>query len=126
MSGMCPPFGDPSFMRASEISQAENCDSGHVEERVEVDMARLIASRRVLAIMKYGLGTGCPTSSQVRTYKDVTSQDVTRESPNTTSRVVVAVLAWVSPCGVWHFPLFHVSSLIILYWQPTSLGLRIL
>lgn len=108
MSGMCPPFGDPSFMRASEISQAENCDSGHVEERVEVDMARLIASRRVLAIMKYGLGTGCPTSSQVRTYKDVTSQDVTRESPNTTSRVVVAVLAWVSPC--WTVNLLVISS----------------
>lgn len=56
MSGMCPPFGDPSFMRASEISQAENCDSGHVGERVEVDIARLMASRRVLAIMNQAVG----------------------------------------------------------------------
>jgi len=45
ISGMCPPFGDPSLMRASEISQAKNVDSGEC-----VDMARLIASRRVLAI----------------------------------------------------------------------------
>jgi hypothetical protein len=55
-SGMCPPFGDPSFMRASEISQAENCNSGHVEEGVDVDITRLMASRRVLAIMNQGVG----------------------------------------------------------------------
>jgi hypothetical protein len=55
-------------MRASEISQAENCDSGHVEERVDVDIARLMARRRVLAIMnQVGMGARL-------VYKDVTSQ----------------------------------------------------
>lgn len=45
-------------MRASEISQAENCDSGHVEERVDVDIVRLMASRRVLAIMNQVVNMG--------------------------------------------------------------------
>jgi hypothetical protein len=56
-------------MRASEISQAENCDSGHVEERVDVDIARLMARRRVLAIMNQAVGMGARL-----VYKDVTSQ----------------------------------------------------
>lgn len=47
-------------MRASEISQAENCDSGDVEERSDVDIARLMASRWVLAIMDQVLVTVVP------------------------------------------------------------------
>lgn len=37
MSGMCPPCGTPSLMRASEISQVENWESELVDE---VDIAR--------------------------------------------------------------------------------------
>jgi hypothetical protein len=56
-------------MRASEISQAENCDSGHVEE-VDVDIARLMANRRVLAIMNQAVGTrlACGVQNTYITY----------------------------------------------------------
>ena len=44
MSGMCPPLGDPSFMRASEISQVEN-PASLVWILVLVDIARTACRR---------------------------------------------------------------------------------